>query len=432
VGRVLRALGLCATLVLAACAPAWAQEGDAVPGALIVTFEEGASASEQAAAHRKVGATVVDEIGAIDAEVVKVKPGREEAALARYRSNPAVEVAERDEIVTTMSDDCPPPGSVTCDVPSDPDYPREWGLQNDGSTIQPDSSFDHDADIDAPYAWAITHGSSATRIGILDTGIDQNHVDLAGKLVGNVNFSSARSVEDRYGHGTHVGGTAAAITDNGIGVAGVGFNASLVNVKVLNDSGVGSCSAIANGITWAANNGVDVVNMSLGGGACSVEENAVNYAWGKGVLLAAAAGNSGAQTVSCPACYSNVIAVAATDNNDAKASFSNYGPGVDIAAPGVNVWSTFPNHKNRLGKRNYGYGNGTSMATPHVAGAAGLLWSSILDTNANGRRNDEVRARIESFADPIPGTGTLWSAGRLNVCRAVTQGGSTGPACASH
>jgi thermitase len=425
-----------AILVLGMGTPALAAEQGHVPGQLIVTFERGATSGERAAAHRTAEARVVDRIGAINADVVRIPPSAESGVLERYRNRPDVRVAERDEIVTALSDDCG--AAVTaCYVPSDPNYNREWGLQNDASTIQPDQSSKHDADIDAPYAWRLTQGSGTTTIGILDTGIDQNHEDFFNsdgqyKVVQNVNFSTSSGVDDRYGHGTHVAGTAAAATDNGTGVAGVGFNARLANVKVLNNNGVGSCSAIANGITWAADHGVNVINLSLGGGACTAEESAVNYAWGQGVLLAAAAGNSGAQTVSCPACYPKVIAVAATDNDDARASFSNFGPGVDVAAPGVNVWSTFPNHKNKLGKRNYGYGNGTSMATPHVAGAAGLLWSSVPDGNADTRLNDDVRSRIETYADNINGTGTLWEKGRLNVCRALTETASTLPPCGSH
>jgi len=401
-----------------------------VPGQLIVTFAPDAGPSERAQAHARTGATVIDRIPQIDAEVVRVAAG-ENIALQRYRRDASVITAERDAIVNALGDDCAA-GSTNCFTPSDTFYDYEWGLQNDSFTIQPDSSFDHDADIDAPYAWQVTRGSSATRVAILDSGIDQNHEDLMAKIVANKNFTTSRTVDDKYGHGTHVAGTAAAVSDNSKGVAGVALNASLMNVKVLGDNGSGSCSGVANGMVWAADNGAHVINMSLGGGGCSAEENAANYAWGKGVLLAAAAGNSGAESVSCPACYANVIAVAATDNDDLKADFSNYGPGVDIAAPGKHIFSTFPNHRNRIGKRDYDYGSGTSMASPHVAGAAALIWSIISDGNANGRVNDEVRARLETYADDIPGTGTLWSAGRLNACRAATADSPDAPSCADH
>jgi thermitase len=416
-----------AALVAAAMTAAPANAARTVPGQLIVSFADGASSAERARAHAAAGGRVTDRIAAIDADVVRVRRGGEASALARYRKQRGVVVAERDKVMRAFDDDCGP-GSPACYVPSDPFYPREWGLQNDAFTLQPDASADHDADIDAPYAWSLTHGSPTTRIAVLDSGIDQNHEDLSAKIVANRNFSSSKTVDDKYGHGTHVAGTAAAISDNSTGVAGIAFEARLMNVKVLSDSGSGPCSAIANGMTWAADNGAQVINMSLGGGACTAEQNAVNYAWNKGVLLAAAAGNSGAETVSCPACYANTIAVAATDNDDLRADFSNYGPGVDMAAPGKQVFSTFPNHRNKLRKMNYDYGSGTSMATPHVAGATGLIWSNLVDTNANGRLNDEVRSTLETYADDIAGTGTLWSAGRLNVCRALTAG----TACAAH
>lgn len=195
-----------------------------------------------------------------------------------------------------------------------------------------------------------------------------------------------------------------------------------MNVKVLDDRGVGSCSTVAKGINWAADNGAHVINMSLGFADCTAGKRAVDYAWSKGVVLTAAAGNDGDESATYPAYYPNVMAVAATDNADLKTSFSQFGGWVDIAAPGINVYTTFPNHSNRLGKTNYNYGKGTSMSAPFVAGAAGLLWSVAADDNSNGRVNDEVRARLETYADDIPGTGSLWTAGRLNVCNAVVAG----------
>ena len=411
-----------------AAKPTPASAADAIPGRLIVSFADDASDAERAQAYAAAGGQVSDLIEAIDAAVITVPAGAEASFLGRYRSQPGVLTAERDTVVTALSDNCSGGNGGGCFVPNDPYFRRDWGLQNDAFTIQPDSSADHDADIDAPYAWALTLGSTATRIAILDTGIDQNHADLAGKIVGNRNFSSSGTVDDLYGHGTHVAGTAAAFGSNSVGVAGVALNARLLNVKVLGDNGSGSCSAIANGITWAADNGARVINMSLGGGACAAEQNAIGYAVSRGALVAAAAGNNGSQTLSCPACYGNTIAVAATDNNDRRASYSNYGPAVELAAPGVGIYSTLPNHRNKMKATSYGYAGGTSMAAPHVSGAAGLIWASIGDANGNGRSNDEVRARLETYADNISGTGSLWSAGRLNVCRALTSG----TACPNH
>ena len=178
-----------------------------------------------------------------------------------------------------------------------------------------------------------------------------------------------------------------------------------MNVKVLDDTGSGYYSWIANGITWAADNGAKVINMSLGGSsASSTLKRAVNYAWGKGVVLAAAAGNSGNRSPTYPAYYPNCIAVAATDSNDLKTSWSSFGSWVDVAAPGVDILSTFPNHSYQIGKAlGYDKGSGTSMATPHVAGLAALVWAT-----GYGTSNTSVRARIEGNADPILGTRSYW------------------------
>jgi thermitase len=190
--------------------------------------------------------------------------------------------------------------------------------------------------------------------------------------------------------------------------------------KVLNDSGVGSSSSLANGIDWAVGNGAKVINMSLGVRASRTLETAVNNAWNKGAVLVAAAGNGGNQTKIYPGAYPNVIAVAATDNNDAKASFSTYGAGwVDIAAPGANVYSTFPNHAFVLQTQNnrslgYDVGNGTSMSSAIVAATAALTWSSD-----PGATQVSVRTKVESSSDKIAGTGTYWAHGRVNADHAV-------------
>ena len=178
-----------------------ASSDNAVPGRLIVSFAEGTSDAERAQAYAAAGGEVSDLIEAIDAAVITVPAGAEASFLGRYRSQPGVLTAERDTVVQALSDNCSG-GNGGCFVPNDPYFRRDWGLQNDAFTIQPDSSADHDADIDAPYAWALTLGSTATRIAILDTGIDQNHADLAGKIVGNRNFSTSGTVDDLYGHGT--------------------------------------------------------------------------------------------------------------------------------------------------------------------------------------------------------------------------------------
>ncbi len=251
--------------------------------------------------------------------------------------------------------------------------------------------------VHADSAWSVTAGSGAVKIAILDTGVDTLHSDLSGKVVLNKNFTTSRTTADKQGHGTHTAGIAGASTDNAKGVAALGFASSLMNVKVLGDTGSGYTSWVANGITFAADNGANVISMSLGSGSASTTlENAVNYAWGKGAVLVAAAGNNGSSAKQYPGAYDNCIAVAATDAGRALASYSNYGPWVDVAAPGSSILSTYL--RTRKGADQYAYLSGTSMATPFVSGLAGLVWTA----NGWNGSNWEVRGRIESTLQPGP------------------------------
>ncbi|MBU2592517.1 S8 family peptidase [Patescibacteria group bacterium] len=376
-----------------------------VKGEVLVRFKEGVTSNEAGRVHKRIGGQVKEVIPGINVQVVAVKRGVGEAVSA-YAREGLVEYAEPNYIAYALED------------PSDEYFIKQWGLDNDGQEYKDGEFGSVDADIDAPEAWDVTLGSLGIKIAVLDTGIDQNHPDLDNKLIDNINFTTTTSntVDDLYGHGTHVAGIAAAETNNVQGVAGVGYNSSLLNVKVLDDNASGYYSWIANGMIWAANNGAKVINMSLGAGRKSATlEDAVNYAWSRDVVLVAAAGNSNNPSRTYPAYYENVIAVAATDSNDAKASFSSYGSWVDVAAPGVNIYSTFPNHPYSIKKSlNYDFGSGTSMSTPHVAGIAALVWA-----RESGLSNQEVRNRIEQTADMIPGTGSYWIWGRVNACNAV-------------
>ena len=390
---------------------------DYVPGEILVKFKPGTPASVVAHVHRENKGVVKEEIAGIGVQVVKLQEGSVASRTTAYNRNPNVEYAEPNYIAQALGD------------PSDEYFIRQWGLDNDGQVYKDDQSGMVDADIDAPEAWDITRGSSGVKIAILDSGIDQDHEDLSSKIIDQKDFTDSGTVDDLYGHGTHVGGIAAAVTGNTTGVAGVGHDSSLMNGKVLGDSGSGAYSWVANGITWATDNDAEVINMSLGGSRkSSALEDAVNYAWGKGVVLVAAAGNSGNPSPTYPAKYGNCIAVAATDDDDQKASWSSYGNWVDVAAPGVEIFSTFPNHPYAIGKSlGYDYGSGTSMSTPHVAGVAALVWATGFGTN-----NQAVRDQIEQTADPIPGTGDYWIWGRVNACNAVGgtclyEGGGTEP-----
>jgi len=353
---------------------------------ILVKFNVGTDENTEQDVHYRQGGTVIGEVAQLGVKVVKIPAGKVKEKVGAYRNEKTVAFAEPDYLVRAFG------------TPNDTYFPTQWGLTQ----------------IDAPNAWNVTTSLSDVKIAILDTGVDRNHEDLAIKIAASKNFTKSRTVDDLYGHGTHVAGIAAAVTNNAKGVAGVGYNCRIMNGKVLNDSGVGYNSWIANGITWAANNGAKVINLSLGGSYPSVTlENAVNYAWGKGVVVVAAAGNGGSTAASYPAYYNNCIAVSATDSNDTKASWSNYGSWVDVAAPGVNIFSTLPNHKNRISTiLNYGKLSGTSMATPFVAGEAALIWSTSYGTS-----NNSVRNRIENTAVNPDGTGSTY--GRINAFSAV-------------
>jgi thermitase len=351
----------------------------------MVSFEPGTSRPLAARIHRQLGGQVTTTIPGIGVQVVTVPEGEAMAMDKAYSSYPRVAYAEPDFVVQALGD------------PDDPYFSRQWGM-----TI-----------IGAPQAWDVTTGSPSINIAILDTGVDQDHPDLADKIVSNVNLTSSPTADDIRGHGTHVAGIAAATTNNGVGVAGLGYTSTIMNVKVLGDGGAGTYSALVSGIIWAADNGAEIINMSLGGSSYSTTlENAVNYAWSKGVVVVAAAGNAGSSTPCYPAAHPNCIAVAATDGWDALASFSNYGNWVDVAAPGVGIYAT-------LKDSGYGYKSGTSMASPHVAGLAGLVFTTVSDTNGDGRLNDEVRSRIEATCDDIGETGI--GHGRINAAQAVGE-----------
>lgn len=384
-----------------------------VSGQIIVKFRDNAAAPGVLRRHGLSGDTGIGTgIGSTGAHLIKVPAGKESRLIEALGRNPSVEYAEPDEVVTAAT--------------SDEYFPRQYALQNQGQAITNtagdlvNAGGSADADVDAVEAWTVTKGHGI-KVAILDSGVASDNEDITPKVVLRANFSDGADSEDNYGHGTHVAGIVAAIGDNTVGVAGVCPGCSILDGKVLNDSGSGSTSGIARGIEWAVSQGAKVINMSLGQRTSSrTLEIAVNNAWSQGVVIVAAAGNSGSQSKIYPAAYPNVIAVAATDNTDAKASFSSYGgKWVDIAAPGVNVYSTFPKHPFQLGSqygRSQGYdvANGTSMAAPVVAAAAALAWSSDA-----GATHASVRGKVESTADKIPGTGTYWANGRVNAYNAV-------------
>ena len=365
-----------------------------VPGEFVVKFRPGTAAAMRAQVAASAGGRLTTRIAALDADVMvfpalQANNNAASAAqtLSALKQNPNVVYAEPNYIYQVKF------------TPTDPGLSQQWAWNK----------------IQAPAAWDVTQGSSSTVIAVVDTGVQRTHPDLDAKIVAGYDFvQNDNAPDDGNGHGTHVSGTAAAETNNATGGAGTCPTCAVMPVRVLDNNGSGTLVNVANGIIWAADNGAKVINMSLGGsGGSTTLENAVNYAWNKGVFLACAAGNSNTSAPSYPAYYSNCFAVAATTSTDARASYSNYGNWVEAAAPGSSIYSTWLNS-------GYNTIDGTSMATPHVAGLAGLLASQ-------GLTNAQIRDRILTSADQIPGTGTYWTGGRINALAAVSGGSAPPP-----
>lgn len=429
------------------------------PDRVLVAFQPGTPSAEVARAHGRAGAQVIEAIKAIGVQVVAVLPGTVRERVALYQRNPNVEFAEPDYNRLLVL-----PAEGTDSVLGMDYFDEQWALHNTGQLFY--CIFGPgfcgyigtaDADIDAPAAWDITKGSSSIKIAVLDSKVSCKHVDLNGKCVETKNFVKGYPTTQTIGHGTHVAGIAAAKTDNNVGIAGVGWNTRIGSLQVCYETyvtdgfflyPVGICpvSASAKAITYAADHGYRVINMSYGSDPSpntpsETEEAAVKYAWGKGVVLVAAAGNDGAPDQKVyPAGYDDyVIAVAATDEDDSLTSFSNYGTWVDIAAPGNVILSTLPGSFCGIRESHpegcYEWYSGTSMAAPHVAGIAALVWERLLVKDPSNANNTNVRRIIESttddptgFHDPNGMRLTNWIAhGRLNACKAVAaaDGGST-------
>jgi subtilisin family serine protease len=306
-------------------------------------------------------------------------------------------------------------------VPNDPGFDSQWGLNQSS-----------DADIDCPEAWDIETGNEAIVIAVIDTGVDWNHPDLNDNIWINTNeidnngidddgngyiddirgwnfVSNTNNVMDDNGHGTHCSGIIAAETNNSIGVAGVSWNCTIMPVKCLNEEGGGDVWSITNAIVYSVDNGANILSMSLGGPYPDpVVLSAVEYAYDAGCIIVAAAGNLNTSAKSFPAAFDNVIAVAATNETDEKAFFSNFGYWIDIAAPGVNINSTIWND-------NYEKHNGTSMACPHVSGLASLILTKNSSLNP-----DQVRSVIKVSCDSIDADEYIGS-GRINAYNALLR-----------
>lgn len=356
--------------------------------------------------------------------VIKVPSGQVQAQVAVYSHNPNVVYAEPNYIAEAFS------------VPNDPMYSYQW---NFGTAAT--------GGIGMEQAWGTGAIGAGATVAIVDTGIAYENYssyveapDLAETVfVPGYDFvNNDAHANDDNSHGTHVAGTVAQSTNNSLGVAGIAYGATLMPVKVLNSSGSGSYSNIASGIRWAADHGAKVINMSLGGSFPSTTlKNALAYAYNKGVTIVAAAGNNGSSRVSYPAAYDDyVIAVGATRYDKTLAYYSNYGSSLDIIAPGgdVNVdqngdgyvdgilQNTFDPNTKDVSDFSYWFFQGTSMASPHVAGVAALLIGNGMATTP-----DQVRTALQGTALDLGASG--WDAtygwGLLDAYAALGGGAPT-------
>lgn len=326
---------------------------------------------------------------------------RADGSVARVRASSTADAAEKARRLTRGGHGVVAAG-VTSPVSAltDPAEPQQYYLRS----------------ITAPQAWSHGATGSGLVVAVVDTGIDGGHRDLAGRIAGAADCTSGTCVAGAptgalHWHGTHVAGTVAAAR-NGVGIAGVAPSARLLDVRVLDRSGAGDTASVAAGIAWAVSHGAKVINLSLGGpGNDGALHAAIARATAHGVLVVAAAGNGyqDGNAPSYPAAYSEVVAVAATTSAGGHASFSNTGSYVDIAAPGVGILSDYPGNRVKSA-------NGTSMASPQVAGAAADVWSAHRTWSAA-----QVRGRLQAFARDLgaPGRDNIFGSGLVQVASAA-------------
>jgi thermitase len=376
---------------------------------IVIKHAPGLTAAERSDLRSDADVALTETLPVTGLEVVHPTHGDTTRALDDLRDDPDVVWAERDQRRS---------------LAADPLAGLEWGLNNIGQSIW-GSRGTTDADIDAPEAWTVTRGAGAT-VAVVDSGVDTGHPDLAANLLPGWDFvDDDADPTDGNGHGAHVAGTIAA-AENGTGVVGVAPAAHVVPLRVLDATGSGWGSDVAAAFAWAGDHGVRVVNASLGAdGITRAERDAIQTH--PNTLYVVAAGNDGANVETAPEypcayTQANVLCVGATDFNDAKASFSNYGAtSVDLFAPGTKVVSTYPrgfasNLVNTIsGSDGFELMQGTSMATPHAAGAAALVAAAHPAFTAA-----QIKQALMDSVDKVPAlAGKSVSGGRLNAAAAL-------------
>jgi serine protease len=374
---------------------------------ILVKFKPGISTKLKERLHRKLGALGREDAYGNHYQVIRVREGTVEKMVRRYQGHAEVAYAEPNYIYTAFF------------IPNDPAFSVQWHLTQ----------------INVEGAWNMSSGEGVT-VAVLDSGVNSTGFDgFGGRLVPGysaVNFSNPDFTEDANGHGTHVAGTIAQETNNATGVAGIAFRASIMPVKVLNRRGWGTNRQISDGIRWAADHGADVINMSLGGYMRSRNmEDAVNYAYDRGVVLVAACGNGGIDRVAYPAAYENCIAVGAVRYDEVVADYSNRGLELDVVAPGGDVGEDLnedgygdgvlqETFRYSLAGQALGWGypfwEGTSMASPHVAGVAALIIAANPNYTPADVRNAIINTAVDlgdSGWDEVYGYGLLDAAAAL-------------------
>ncbi|MGE3728410.1 MAG: S8 family serine peptidase [Candidatus Sericytochromatia bacterium] len=371
------------------------QAGDQVPGRFIVKFKD----LTEAQSEQERSLLGVNLVGYIQrSENIQLLECQDlsqaESVYGQLQANPHVEFVEPDSIVSMVQS--APPALYPINDPL---------LKFQYAHVKAQSQ----------QGWALAKEGKGlgenTIIAIADTGVDGSHPDLKDKIIPGYS-ALAGKVEnaDTQGHGTHCAGIAAATTNNLIGIAGFAPKAKIMPIRILNDNGLGTLAGVSAGITYATNHAASVISMSFASPVRSAAiEKAMNYALSKNTVLVAAMGNSGNGTINYPAAYPGIIAVGATDASDQRAAFSEYGSHISVLAPGVNIVSTLPGNK-------YIGWNGTSMATPAVAGVAALVKSVLPNLTPS-----QVKYLIEKASDDMGAKGfdTYYGYGRINVYKTL-------------